>query len=129
MKKLIVILLLICYGLSSFGMTLHVHYCCGKIDKVKLAPVKEDKCPVDKKAKKKGCCDDRQVDLKIKTDYKNETSTLLKFRSFNDLLFFGYDFSSAVPGAARDIPTYSKPVSPPSGTGTPLYKRHCIYRI
>ena len=128
MKKLIVILLLLGYGLSSFGMTLHVHYCCGKIDKVKLAPVKENKCPVDKKAKKKGCCDDRQVELKIKTDYKNEPSALLKFKSFSEVLLVD-DFSTVVFIAANDSPVYGKAITRPFSTSIPLYKKHCIYRI
>jgi hypothetical protein len=128
MKKLIVILLLLGYGLSSFGMTLHVHYCCGRIDKIDITPVKSDKCPVDKKTTKKGCCDDRQVELKIKTDYKNEPSALLKCKSFNDVLLID-NFSTAVFIAVNDSPVHYKEISSPSGAYIPLYKKNCTYRI
>lgn len=128
MKKLFVILLLLSYGLSSFGMTLYVHYCCGKIDKVDLVPVENTQCPIGKKATKKGCCDDRQVELKIKTNYKNEASAWLKCKGFNEVLF-GSDFFTAVFVAKDEALICSKVISPPFDTAIPIYKMNCIYRI
>lgn len=127
MKKLIVILLLLGYGLSSFGMTLHIHYCCGKVDTVKLTPTNDHGCGVKDKSKKKGCCDDRQVEFKIKTDYKNEPSAWIKFNSFTE--------SPVIDGSLvvtiDNNPNFGYPQNFSSfpGNAVPLYIKHCIYRI
>lgn len=127
MKKLIVILLLLGYGLSSFGMTLHVHYCCGKVDTVKFMPANDHGCGVKDNIKKKGCCDDRQVEFKIKTDYKNEPSSLVKFKSFTEEP--SRDEFSPVASIVDNCDFgYRQTLSPP-GSSVPLYKKHCIYRI
>ena len=128
MKKLIVILLLLGYGLSSFGMTLHVHYCCGKVDQVKLLPAKEHSCGGDKSEKKKGCCDDRQVELKLKADYKNEPSAWLAFKSFSEAAFVDH-LSSVATIAGKHDPGSLQIFSPPPHRAGPLYIKHCIYRI
>lgn len=128
MKKLIVILVLMAYGFSSFGMTLHVHFCCGKLDAVKLVPVNDDRCPVDHKEKKQGCCDDKQVELKIKTDYKNESSTSLKLK-VPDAAFTHSDYSPELKAFSGVPHSYNKPISPPRDSLLPLYKTNCIYRI
>lgn len=127
MKKLLVLLLLLSYGLSSFGMTLHIHYCCGKVDNVKLAPVKDHSCGVDKPGKKKACCDDKQVDLKIKADYKNESSAWLKIKSFAEAPVVAHFFQ--VVAAGSNVFDYRKNYSPPHERSVPLYIQHCIYRI
>lgn len=128
MKKLIVILLLLGYGLSSFGMTLHVHYCCGKVDQVKLVPVKDHACGVNKSEKKKGCCDDRQVELKLKADYKNELSAWVEFKSFTEAIVVDNFLPIAAIVSNRHYSS-RQIFSPPPGGSVPLYIKHCIYRI
>lgn len=68
MKKLFAIMLLLMYGFSSTGMTLHLHYCCGKLDAIDLSPVEDGHCGGDHKVVKKTCCDEKQVSLKIKSE-------------------------------------------------------------
>ena len=128
MKKLVIILVLVAFGFSSAGMTLHVHFCCGRVDTVKLVPVNDDHCPVDHKERKNNCCDDKQVEIKIKTDYKNEKSTQLKLKGRESDAY-------SKPAAAwtanpikcgfKSITTNSLPACPPSK----IYKANCIYRI
>lgn len=70
MKKIAIIFLLVIYGFSSIGATVHLHYCMGKFVDWSLTEPKEDKC--DKcgmKGKvKKVCCKDEHKHFKLKTD-------------------------------------------------------------
>lgn len=71
MKKLLVSILVLLYGLSSSGMSVYVHYCCGKIDKVDFSADGKMSCPAGDHPPKKGCCDSKEFSLKIKDTYTN----------------------------------------------------------
>ncbi len=128
MKKLVIILVLVAFGFSSAGMTLHVHFCCGRLDMVKLVPVNDDHCPIDHKERQNNCCDDKQVEIKIKEDYKNEKSTQLKLKGHES---DGYSMPAAarianpIKSGLNSITTNSPAASPP----LKIYKANCIYRI
>lgn len=71
MKKFAVILLLLLYGSSSIGMTLHFHYCCGKLKRIDLSAAPAVACSMDKKvpaASSTPCCDHKQLTFQIKSD-------------------------------------------------------------
>lgn len=73
MKKCIVILLMLVYGVSSTGMTLKVHYCCGKIKRVDWLSAAEKKCGNEHKMGSMPCCETKQVTIKGVSDYlKND---------------------------------------------------------
>jgi len=65
MKKLIVLSMILVYGLTSTGAIVHLDYCCGKLANISLSPFQEDECN-QKAVKAKGCCDSKQVHLKVK---------------------------------------------------------------
>jgi hypothetical protein len=68
MKKGLVLLLLIVYGLSSLGATLNLEYCCGKLDSINSIPVKAKSCcnaAMKKKMEKNGCRNHKTVEFKI----------------------------------------------------------------
>lgn len=71
MKKLFAFILIMAYGLSSSGMTVHFHYCCGKLDKISLEPVK-GKCEGARSMKSKSCCDSKQVKLQLKGEQQHQ---------------------------------------------------------
>ncbi len=128
MKKLVIILVLIAFGFSSTGMTLHVHFCCGRLDMVKLVPENDDHCPVDHKERKNNCCDDKQVELKIKTDYKNEKSTQLKMKGYEPGAYCkpaAVWTATLIKSGYNSINADSPPACPP----LKIYKANCIYRI
>lgn len=128
MKKLVIILVLVAFGFSSAGMTLHMHFCCGRIETVKLVPVNDDHCAVDQKKRNNNCCDDKQVEIKIKADYKNEKSTQLKLKGHeSDAYAMPAEARIATPikSGLNSISTGSPPASPP----LKIYKTNCIYRI
>ncbi len=120
-------MLTLMYGVSVSGMTLHIHYCCGKVDKIDFVPVKNDNCPDGNKLTKKGCCDDQQVELKIKTDYKGEMVLCSPDRDYSVPVDFLLLYSAGSIG--KTLPVYFNNGSPPLGRSLPLYIIHCIYRI
>ncbi len=61
-------MMLLMYGLSSTGMTLHFYYCCGKLDKVNFSSAEVKHCNKAKRytAREKQCCDDKEIRLNSK---------------------------------------------------------------
>jgi hypothetical protein len=107
---------------------LYMHYCCGRLDKIDFDGSKKDKCPFSNSISQKGCCDEKQVDLKIKSDYKAETESKIFFK----------DIVSAPPAThfLYNIPVFDNAevlhysgVSPPLEPSVPLYIFICKYRI
>lgn len=128
MKKLILFFVLLAYGLSSFGMTLHVHFCCGKLDAVRMAPIIDNACPMEADDQAEECCNDRQVELKIKADYKNESSTSLKLKApeVATLPADNYRFVRS----SENLLSVNAGFNPPAGARLfSLYKLYRIYRI
>jgi hypothetical protein len=81
MKKGLVLLLLMVYGLSSVGATLNFQYCCGKLDKINSIPVKAKKCckpEMKKKMEENGCCNNKTFELKIKDEQVAVPAYVLK---------------------------------------------------
>lgn len=114
MKKLIAIIVLLVYGFSSSGMTLHFHYCCGQLDKVDFSPAKFDNCGAATKVISKWCCNDQQVDLKIKTDHNLQPFTQSSFQSDKiSILYFD---------AVTAITTSTKKLLPAVFISPPLKK-------
>ena len=127
MKNFVVIFLLCIYGFSSPGMTLHLHYCCGKIDKVDIEPVKKHDCDAPKHMATKGCCDNKQVDLKIKDDYQKdaELKSLDKPATERDFNYIRFQ----IPVLAQDVVTGFTDSSPPFYNSSAIRQLYCIYRI
>jgi hypothetical protein len=80
---------------------------------------------MDHSVGKKKCCDDKQVELKIKSDQRTEQAT--KF------IFFTPDLLKQEVGFFTFEPAVSKTVVPeifaPPPKEEPLYILHCAYRI
>lgn len=126
LKKLAVIVLLMVYGLSSSGMTIQFHYCCGKLKSIQLSPVSEKKCGMKHSMKmlSKPCCNDKQVELKLKGDQKTGQA---KF------VFCTPDAPQREEFVFYSQPLVSKTIIPeifaPPPLSSPLYMLHCVYRI
>jgi hypothetical protein len=126
LKKIVAILFLLVYGLSSTGATIQFHYCCGKLKTIKLTQVAQKECGMKHSAPgKRKCCDDKQIELKIKADQKAEQA--VKFTSWSPSI------------AKQELPiVVEKPVvskaivqevfAPPP-LGNTLYIFYCVYRI
>lgn len=128
MRKLVVILLILFYGVSSSGMTLYIHYCCGKIDSIDLAPIKKNDCDMGHKKPMKNCCEDKGISFKISTDQKSENSTELLAKNFQveKTVFETRLTTIRLPGLINTGFTDS---SPPYNLSSPLYILNCIFLI
>ncbi len=72
MKKFLVILIMVCYGYSSIGATLNLHYCMNKLVGASMQHAHNErcgKCGMNSK-KSKGCCKDETKLLKANTEHQ-----------------------------------------------------------
>ena len=126
MKRFLLIVILISYSITSFGVSLNYFYCCGKLKAVSFAVKTETKDGIAKS--KNGCCDNKTVKLKIKDDQKNSELTAFHF----DVPIFAHILNK-YNNSVASIATY--------GNINPLYKRlaqgnlpsrnilFCVFRI
>src|SRR5215203_588793 len=80
MKKLVIILVLVSYGFSSFGVRMHLQYCCGKLESFNFSLPKTMNCTGIKNHLSKPCCENKDVFLKLGSE--QETSKVFH-PSFN----------------------------------------------
>jgi recombinational DNA repair protein (RecF pathway) len=125
-KKFLAISLLMIYGLSSFGITVNFHYCCGKLKTVKLSNVKTKSCGMEKKMAGKSCCGDKTFELKVKTDYNTQSSYTLSPISS---IIIPYSYNNEILNTQYSILNTQYLQPPTLGSPPPLYILHCIYRI
>lgn len=127
MKRIIVILLALIYGASSSGMTLHIHFCCGKVDKIDFVPVQRQ-CGMSHKMTTKKCCSDKEVSLKIHSEQKAEFATV-SFTGANQQakILFNYWIIEEI--VFTDPLICFSDHAPPSGYDVPVHILHCVYRI
>lgn len=124
LKKIVVILLLMVYGLSSSGMTIQFHYCCGKLKSIQLSPVNEKQCGMKHALSTKPCCSDKHVEFKLKGDQKPEQAKVVfyapvQLEKTEFFLNLPHEPSLVI------IPEVFAP--PP--LANPLYIFHCVYKI
>ena len=125
MKKLSLILLLVVYGLSSSGMTVNFHYCCGKLKKVEFSSAQVECGMKVKHNSSKKCCDNKQLDLKVKDDQKITESAKSVFKTI------AVPISFSVLSIAHSVTSnYLIPsICAPPPLSKQLYIFHCVYRI
>ena len=116
------------YGISSSGATLYVHYCCGKVDRIEFVEKKKSNCPFANKIARKGCCDNKQVQLKIKNDYKVEAQTQLSFKEYCAYHNYTHPVSEPLFCNYNNILSFTD-TSPPLISSTPVYISNCVFRI
>ncbi len=121
-------MLMLVYAISSSGTTLHIHYCCGKIDKIDFKADKRDHCPFDKKLSQKSCCDNKEVEFKIKGDYKAEIEAKVLFKDITAYVSFLHA-AFEEPLFISNYLFHFSDASPPLSASMPLYIFDCTYLI
>jgi hypothetical protein len=124
-KKSLLTILLVCYAIASFGVNIHYFYCCGKLKTVSLVVTHQEKqCKPDEP---KGCCDNKTVTVKLKTDQKENDQPVYQFTApVTTASFYNSTSVAAVPISNSIHLLYQKP--PP----LPLPDLHvlfCVFRI
>lgn len=126
MKRVVVIVLMLVYGLSSTGATVHLHFCCGKLDNISFNSTHQISCSKKFVADKR-CCDTKHVELKVKADQEPGLKWVSLHKDFIKLPFISsyYEFTST-----RETPVNEYPTGPPlNASAIPLFIQHCVYRI
>ncbi len=127
-KKLLIILLMAVYGVSSSGFTLYMHYCCGKLDKVDLSYSDNKKCPLSFQASDKNCCANKQVEIKIKSDHQPEYAANKVVKLFSANYIAEESIITSFNTLPYSILSYSS-TSPPLKKDVLLYKLNCVYNV
>jgi hypothetical protein len=128
MKKFFAFILIVLYSATSFGMTLHMHYCCGKLDKVSFSSKSSYNCKFYKATiNSKSCCDNKDFEIKMKIDQEASSNHFVSFEQqpfvslhlYTSHLFFLYKvpFNILTSGP------------PPIVSATPLFIQYSVYRI
>lgn len=127
MKKFLVILLLLVYGFSSSGMTVNLHYCCGKLKSISWSSAPEKGCGSDHKMGSKPCCETKQISGKEHGDQEVQPFVSKKLVHFTEVLF-----PPAEASVVKHQPMksgFATLAPPPNLSSPPLFILHCVYRI
>ena len=76
MKRLSIILFSVYYLLAVSGVTVHYHYCCGKLTSMDLYSPRKNPCPCGEKSEKSGCCGHKVLVSKTDDGYKPDLATV-----------------------------------------------------
>ena len=127
MKKATVIVLLMLYTLSSFGIGVRQFYCCGKLKTTVLSIVPGPK-KICSGGSGDGCCKTEYQFFKVKDSHFGSQEINSPFQQVAEVYF------SPIP--AWDVPFVKTEVStnvsahgPPLPAATPIYIFNCVYRI
>lgn len=126
MKKLLVIVLMLAYGLSSSGMTISLHYCCGKLDGISLNGKHDDSCRMSSELKNTDCCFDKQISASITTDQQIDSKYIQVFKQTNVAPLYYEEIS---PVNDQVFSTKPKGRCAPFETSIPLFIKNCVFRI
>src|SRR5688572_19982866 len=127
MKKIVVIALLLVYGLSSTGATVHLHFCCGKLDDISFSPIDSKICSTKTFSSTKKCCDSKHIELKVKSDQEPGAKWIADCKVFATPLYHA-SFYGWIP--THKIPVNALATGPPQRvSAVPLFIQHCVYRI
>ncbi len=132
MKKLLLILLLFVYANSLVGATMHFHYCMGELVEVSFNAYEDQacgKCGMHGAAKK-GCCEDVQKEIKLKTEHQKNATQDIAFKHITApaLLPAFHPYSIALITEHKDSYTNYRP-PPPKELRQKLRILYCNYRI
>ena len=130
MKKVFAILLAVIYLVSVSGMSLHFHYCMGKMQNWSIGyDTSKDDCPVCGMTQKKGCCEDKHHSIQTDKQYSSSTVSIgisriiveplhhseqpTLLNNFSNFISHSY-LANAPPGRMQNIP---------------IFIQNCNYRI
>jgi hypothetical protein len=128
-KTSLVYLLAAFYFLISVRLTVNVHYCGGKVQKVSLIGFSKQRSCCEGRPMKKGCCEDVQLCFKKNSVDQKTSSSILFFASVlpeNPYQAFPVqaDHELYVPKTIR--PSVN---APPPELKIPLHLKHCVFII
>jgi hypothetical protein len=128
MKKLSIILIMLVYGLSSSGMSVNLHFCCGELDDISFSNQKEKSCRKDDDAfSKKRCCDNKHLEFKLKADQEPSAKWIQAYKQLTSPAFTAISYRLWQP---QHQPVNELATGPPLAVSTlPLFIKNQVFRI
>ena len=127
MKKYVVILLMLVYGLPSTGASLHLHFCCGKLDDVSFSLKHKPGCKKEG-SDNKACCNNVALDLKIDADQQPLIKSMPVFNHAPATAPVYPSWQAALP-AMQVLAANKAHAPPPISALIPVYLKKCVFRI
>lgn len=125
-------MLLIIYGSTSVGATIHMHYCMNEFVGWNLwHGDKENECgKCGMKEKKAGCCKDEHKQLKLSADQNHNQLKALVFEQFFTSVILTHQSIYTYTQPQSVAVTFPKSNAPPNRwQNVPLYLSNCIFLI
>ena len=128
MKRIVPILLICVYSLSSFGVSLKAFYCCGRLKSVSVtyADKGENKC--GKGNNTDSCCKTKYQSFKVNDNHFTSDNIKTPSKQFISLTLFT--------PSLQDVTFYSPKIilwnrcnAPPIYSAIPAYIYNCVFRI
>lgn len=126
MKKISAVILILFYGIASWGATINLHFCCGRVDKISFSSQQSTLCKFKASFKGKGCCDNKQFEIKIKSDQETVAKQLITDNDFviiPSAVFLNHTIS------LRNTFITLFNTGPPLPPGIPIFLKNCVFRI
>lgn len=128
MKKSAVILLILIYSLSSFGVALKEFYCCGQLRSITVTLADVERNDSEKKDKKGGCCNTEFQSFKVKDNHVASGHITTPPVLYSDLHTNFLSFQGVILPLDNEKTTdVSYP--PPLHPGISIYISNCVFRI
>lgn len=78
MKQCLILLIMMIYGVTSSGMSVKLHYCCGELDGITFISKHSKGCAEGHETMTEGCCSDQQIAAKLEGDHKHAQTILIE---------------------------------------------------
>jgi hypothetical protein len=127
MKKFLIILLMLVYGISSSGMTINLHYCCGKLDGISFLGKQDKGCEMGNHLKKSSCCNDKQISAKLNADQQSTAKWLQVYKQLIAAPVYSTSynlFTNQIVTTNRLARGTPVPIFP-----VPIFIKNCVFRI
>lgn len=127
MKKIVLILLICIYSLSTLGVSLKEFYCCGKLKSVTVALADDGKDKCGKGDNKGGCCKTKYQFFKVSDKHLTTSKITTPLKFYADIVSFNpISQSIFLPQQAVII---NGSHAPPLHRGVPAYISNCVFKV
>lgn len=130
MKKVFISILAVVYLVASAGVMMQRHYCMNRLVGWSLSQEQDEmcnRCGMDKSDKKKGCCTDETIKVKISDDQQSNFTTVLFEPPVYPVTHDHTGYESLLPVSSLHQHLYDH--GPPGNLKVPVFLRNNVFRI
>lgn len=130
MKKLFASILMILYLVPAVGITVSAHFCGGELMTISHFDKGEKKCFCGNKKMQKGCCEDKQLTLKMDDSHQKTELLAPVFTAAPAIVPAAYPVANYLSFTVQSIDKVSHSLfHPPNLYKKPLYLLNRVFRI